>query len=202
MGTGWEVVKNARGGIVKRNTSTNTIIEVREDTSFDTSNVIFIAAASSSYIYDDETLVSIQIAKTENNSTANSNINIFFEEGDMIKNNDTENNDITDTVEIPQMYRVEEFVLGDIDNDDLVNSFDSSKVLNVVSNCGNLNVYNIRNSFLNYFPNSLSAAAADVNKDGYITTEDADAILNYYCNSSTGSSYNGGIGKKDLYEVY
>jgi hypothetical protein len=201
LGTGWKAVNHPLGGIVRR-TNINGNVAVEEDTSNGTGNVVFVAVASSSNIYDDETLVSIQIAKTENYSTANSNINIFFEEGDMIANINTENNDITDTVEIPQMYCVEEFVLGDIDNDDLVNSFDSSRVLNVVSNCGNLNVYNIRNSFLNYFPNSLSAAAADVNKDGYITNADADTILNYYCNSSTGSSYNGGIGKKDLYEVY
>jgi len=201
FGTGWEVVKGRRGNIIIKNTNPGTTVLVEEDMVSDTDNIIFITGAASNVIDPDESLVSIQIAKTENYSINNSNIN-FVEESMLLGGINTGNSDIISTVELPYMYRVEEFILGDVNTNNDINASDASTVLNVVANYGNLNVYNIRNSFLNYFPNSLSAAVADVTKDGYITNEDAMAILSYYSHTSAGASYNGDIGKTDLYEVY
>lgn len=78
------------------------------------------------------------------------------------------------------------YMLGDLNTDLCVDAGDASTVLHELVEHGfeeddsRVRVSYVRAHLDDWFPNAVCAAAADANKDGYISKADADLILHHY----------------------
>ena len=96
------------------------------------------------------------------------------------------------------------YMLGDVNNDYYVNAIDASIVMSALHDHGlqrgmAVSVSYVQNNLSDWLPNAACAVASDANKDGYISYEDADQMMEYYANASTGGSGETDIGKMFLY---
>ena len=96
------------------------------------------------------------------------------------------------------------YMLGDANNDYYVNAIDASIVMSTLHDHGlqrgmAVSVSYVQKNLSDWFPKAACAVAVDANKDGYISYEDADEMMEYYANASTGGSGETDIGKMFLY---
>ena len=96
------------------------------------------------------------------------------------------------------------YMLGDANNDYYVNAIDASIVMSTLHDHGlqrgmAVSVSYVQKNLSDWFPEAACAVAVDANKDGYISYEDADEMMEYYANASTGGSGETDIGKMFLY---
>lgn len=96
------------------------------------------------------------------------------------------------------------YMLGDANNDYYVNAIDASIVTSALHDHGlqrgmAVSVSYVQANLSDWFPEAACAIAVDANKDGYISYEDADEMMKYYANASTGGSGETDIGKMFLY---
>lgn len=96
------------------------------------------------------------------------------------------------------------YMLGDVDNDYVIEVEDCIEVMSALSSHGfedgmKVNVLFVQRNLSDWFPNAVCAASADVDKDGYISYEDARAILQHYANASACIDDGTDIGKLFLY---
>ena len=96
------------------------------------------------------------------------------------------------------------YMLGDVNNDYYVSALDATAVMSALHDHGlqrgmAVSVSYVQANLSDWFPNAACAVAADVDKDGYITYDDADKILDYYGSASTGGDEGTDIGKMFLY---
>jgi len=115
------------------------------------------------------------------------------------------------------MLQANEYVIGDTNGDGRVDATDASDVLRALSDNGNIPLY-IRNGnpyytesrYTNWFPNAVCMDAPDADQSEIINRKDADDIMNYYGNISSGGEGNPvdengehlNIGEIDIYEQY
>lgn len=100
----------------------------------------------------------------------------------------------------------EQYTLGDMDNDGLIEISDASDVLSIVSANSNnsMSVATLNNKLqsnattpINWcerFPNLICAEVADVDLDNFVEEEDANKILEYYSNASASTPVDSLIG--------
>lgn len=96
------------------------------------------------------------------------------------------------------------YMLGDVNNDYYVNAVDASNIMVALKNHGlqrgmAVSVSYVQANLSDWFPNAACAVAADVDKDGYISYDDADKILEYAASAGVGGSEETDIGKIFLY---
>ena len=96
------------------------------------------------------------------------------------------------------------YMLGDADNDYYVDALDATAVMSALHDHGfqrgmAVSVSYVQANLSDWFPNAACAVAADADKDGYITYEDADKILEYAASAGVGGSEETDIGKIFLY---
>ena len=109
----------------------------------------------------------------------------------------------TGGINTPEILESNEYLVGDINGNGVVDGIDATRVLRARDlNGGDIKIENINGNFTNEIPDLRSAYAADVNKDGFISQADADLLLKYYTTIISGIEYNGNIGKIDIYEIY
>lgn len=101
----------------------------------------------------------------------------------------------------PVMLSTHEYVIGDVDNDGVVTALDATLILTVTQN-QTFSVYEIRNSFRNYFPNAKCAASADIDQNGIIDEDDAYAAMDAYMAAMVGREPNSNAGKLDIFELF
>lgn len=100
------------------------------------------------------------------------------------------------------MLQANQYIIGDANGDGYVNALDSSAILTATKKTPSLNVYSIRKTYKNYFPNAASPSAPDADRSGVINSTDANKILDYYSAIAVGKPYTGSIGKIDVYEIF
>lgn len=109
----------------------------------------------------------------------------------------------TEGMNTPEMLESNEYLVGDVNGSGVVDGIDATRVLRACElNGGDVKIENINGNFTKEIPDLRSAYAADVNKDGFISKADADLILRYYTLIISNMSYDGNIGKVDIYEIY
>ncbi|MDE6777262.1 MAG: hypothetical protein K2J25_04915 [Oscillospiraceae bacterium] len=96
------------------------------------------------------------------------------------------------------------YMLGDANNDYYVDAIDATAVMSALHSHGlqrgmAVSVSYVQANLSDWLPNAACAVAADVNKDNYISYEDADKMMEYYAAASTGGGSETDIGKMFLY---
>lgn len=112
-----------------------------------------------------------------------------------------------------------EYIVGDMDNDGIIDISDSSAIGRLVGFTENkqgisvedLNTIISRGSFDPYnpnhfdcsaeFPDMVCAEVADATGEGKITLEDSEEVLNCYANDMASIPYEGLVGKVDIKEI-
>ena len=104
----------------------------------------------------------------------------------------------------PTMTGSIEYMIGDATGNNGVDARDSTAILSAISDNGGvpIAVADILDTYPTYMPYAKCAEAADVNKDGYISSADAQLVLNYYADMVAEIPYSGIIGTMDIYEIY
>lgn len=97
------------------------------------------------------------------------------------------------------------YMLGDVNGDYVVDGTDATLVLRALDVHGLERGYAVSLSYVqtnlsDWFPNAPCAVAADVDKDGYISYDDADKILRHYTLVISGKDDETDMGKLFLYE--
>lgn len=96
------------------------------------------------------------------------------------------------------------YMLGDVNNDYVVDTNDAFYILNAMGNHGlaegsRVNVTYVQDHLSDWFPNAACAKAADADEDGYITFDDAQDVLTYYASVSAGHDGYKNIGNLYFY---
>lgn len=146
-------------------------------------------------------LISFYIEKNDNYNSSNAGINISIDETNELYSV-TDDINYLPTASIPEMVGAYEFIVGDANGDNTILASDAAKILNVTNTYTSLNVNSIKDSFTTYFENAACAAAPDADRNGVITREDANEVLNAYSAIQAGLTYNGMVGKKDVFEDF
>lgn len=203
FGSGWDIVTKSNGLVnFKGNNDFNQYICLKGN-DYEQEGLFVTIAGASDVECSNDTIISINIRKTSSYSPTNATANINIVDNDMFANSQERIIESSNSgTYISPMLRADEYIVGDADGDGRVTATDCSTVSAAVNNYGNMNVFSIRNTYKNYFPSAKAAAAADANQNGLISNNDASAILNYYATSGTGGTYNGNIGKIDIYDIY
>ncbi len=195
--------------------------EGREKNSFDNSGMSkFIrigdheasfAMANLSFENEDNRLVGFYVERTSVNNMFNSTANLEFRytpyASDYFANSKT-NTTIYSAAEnigsiyTPDMLESNEYLVGDVDGNGIINPSDTSHVLRQIKYYGTKKISDFNGDYNDAIEDLRGAYAADVNKDGYISQEDADMILRYYTLIMSDKPYDGDIGKIDIYEIY
>ena len=104
----------------------------------------------------------------------------------------------------PTMTGSIEYMIGDTTGNNGVDARDSTWILSAISDNGGvpIAVADILDTYTTYMPYAKCAEAADVNKDGYISSVDSQLVLSYYADMGAEIPYNGIIGTMDIYEIY
>ncbi len=204
IGEGYDFVLTSSGNVKQLRTD-RTIGECNGIAvkGHDDGNSLLIAFVNDTNIDLNGNLISFYVTKSDSYTQSNATMNIAFRELNELKYKDENNYEVSvmEGTSTPIMLRSEEFIIGDANGDNRITATDSSVVLSATNNTI-LTVYDIRNTYTNIFPNADSAAAPDATRDGYISSTDADAILDGYTEMQTNLSYDGIIGKIDVYEVF
>lgn len=109
----------------------------------------------------------------------------------------------TEGMNTPEMLESNEYLVGDVDGDGVVDGIDATLALSASKHHGgSIRIEELNGNYTDEIPDLRSAYAADVNKDGYISQADADLLLKYYTIIISGMSHDGNIGKVDIYEIY
>lgn len=207
IGEGFDFVLTSSGNVKQRRTDRTIVdcdaVATRLQEPGDT---FFVAFAHEENIDLNGNLISFYITKSDTYTSTNATVNISFENGDYLTyrqyiDGGVEFTDVIEDSSVPTMLKSEEYIIGDADGNHIITPTDSAVVLSATNN-SILTVYDIRNTYTNIFPNADSAAAPDATRDGLISSADADAILDGYSEMQTNLSYDGIIGKIDVYEVF
>lgn len=104
----------------------------------------------------------------------------------------------------PTMTGSIEYMIGDTTGNNGVDARDSTWILSAISDNGGvpIAVADILDTYTTYMPYAKCAEAADVNKDGYISSVDSQLVLSYYADMGAEIPYSGIIGTMDIYEIY
>lgn len=109
----------------------------------------------------------------------------------------------TEGMNTPVILESNEYLVGDVSGNGVVDGIDATRVLRACElSGGDIKIKDINGNFTNEIPDLRSAYAADVNNDGFISQADADLLLRYYTIIISNMSYDGNIGKVDIYEIY
>lgn len=170
-----------------------------------------LAMASVSFENEDNRLVGFYVERTSVNSMFNSTANIVFTDTgnafDCFGFSRTNTiiykpSEGIGSVNTPEMLGADEYLVGDVSGDGRADASDASRVLRQVKNYGTIKISDFNGNYNDAITDLRSAYAADVNKDGFISQEDADMILRYYTLMLSNKPYDGNIGKVDIYEIY
>ena len=201
IGSGWNIVKNSDGSPKRTviDCTTEDISTCRAIIDTRKSNCLFFVFYATERTDFNGRFVSFYITPNSSYSSANSAINISFENSDNLAID--KNNTLT-SVSTPVMLQANQYIIGDANGDGYVNAMDASTILSVTKNTPSLNVYSIRKTYKNYFPKAASPSAPDADRSGVINSTDADKIIDYYAAVGSGKPYTGSIGKIDVYEIF
>ena len=110
---------------------------------------------------------------------------------------------ISTGVDLPVISETGEFMYGDANDSGNVDGSDTTKIQSAITeNGGPIDLSAFSEGDLTALPSYKTAFAADVDNDGYITSNDASAVLSYYVIVGSGLTYTGNIGTTDIYEIY
>ncbi|MCM1008638.1 MAG: dockerin type I repeat-containing protein [Ruminococcus flavefaciens] len=154
--------------------------------------------------------VAFYVERTEVNNPFNSTGKILFRTvpiSDMVSTMDDgyiyNPSQGTGSINTPEMLESNEYLVGDVSGNGVVDGIDATRVLRACElSGGDIKIKDINGNFTNEIPDLRSAYAADVNNDGFISQADADLLLRYYTIIISNMSYDGNIGKVDIYEIY
>lgn len=142
------------------------------------------------------------IERTNINTPINSVINCYLGNTGYICT--SENINYRELPNNPVMLSSHEYLIGDADGNGVIDATDATDVLTATANNMMHNVYSIRNTFTNIFPNAVCAASPDANEDGVINSADAFLILDAYATSSVENNNMPicNVGKIAIYELF
>lgn len=154
--------------------------------------------------------VAFYVERTEINNPFNSTGKILFRTvpiSDMVSTMDDgyiyNPSQGTGSMNTPEMLESNEYLVGDVSGNGVVDGIDATRVLRACElSGGDIKIKDINGNFTKEIPDLRSAYAADVNNDGFISQADADLLLRYYTIIISNMSYDGNIGKVDIYEIY
>ena len=200
VGSGWDISTNSNGNMIRR-FSDNVENNADSTTQGRNGNTLFFTFAGTSNAANyNGTVVSFYLTRKSNNSSTNSFVNVELQKGDFVTN--ASNTNISASTSTPVMLQANQYIIGDANGDGYVNALDSSAILTATKKTPSLNVYSIRKTYKNYFPNAASPSAPDADRSGVINSTDANKILDYYSAIAVGKPYTGSIGKIDVYEIF
>lgn len=143
-------------------------------------------------------LLSFYVTRNSNNSPLNSAINIDLSRGLLYsKNNPTFN---ANYAKNPHMDTAYQYKVGDVTGDGYIDSVDASNVKWLLSHYGSKSVEDFYEIVTFEYPTCPMAFDAD--GDGYITSDDAQMILDSYANLMVGKEPLGNVGLIDYYEHF
>lgn len=208
FGDGWKLKKRSDGRLYATNNTCDShdcigVVSMPYD-----DNDVFVTFSSIDIAGFDlnGSLYSIYLEKSENFNPNNATANVVFQSSsvtnDMLSLNGKcvlgSNNNHS-----PVMLEAHEYIVGDVNNDGMVNAVDSTCIFTALKNKDNsYNVNDIKYTYKSLFPDALCAAAPDANSDGTIEHNDAMLIMQYYADLSTGHENNSGVGRRDIYEIF
>lgn len=99
------------------------------------------------------------------------------------------------------MLDATEYLRGDVDDDLAIDTSDASMILAAVGN-STYSVNSLKYTYTTMFPNARCAAAMDANEDGFINSDDAYAILDYYEAVLNNETPPNNVGQVDVFEIY
>ncbi|MBR6243195.1 MAG: hypothetical protein IKQ90_06855 [Ruminococcus sp.] len=99
------------------------------------------------------------------------------------------------------MLDATEYLRGDVDDDLCIDTSDASMILAAVGN-STYSVNSLKYTYTSMFPNARCAAAMDANEDGFINSDDADAIMDYYVAVLNNETPPNNVGQVDVFEIY
>ena len=183
-------------------------------------NMIFLCMAngeSMAYLEEGEEetydgcYFSFYVQKTNEYTSSNATANVVFTDTDIVGRFDSNypNNryyyvDAENNIDVSEMLSSCEYIVGDVDGDGIVNSFDSSTILRAISqhNVASFYVSMINSNFRTWFPGAVCSASPDANEDYIINRSDADDIMEYFGKISSGGTGYLNIGSIEVYEIY
>lgn len=145
----------------------------------------------------------VYLEKTAYASQFNSTFNVLLIDGpyasDFFADSDNINVYDSSNTYVPYMYKSVKYVLGDVDGNGAVNSYDALAIDTVLSQPPySYSISDIESSFRDLFPHAKDSYALDPNQNGYLTNADSTAISQYI---AQWNFYSGNIGKT-LYHCY
>ncbi len=174
-------------------------------------NTVFVAASSGHDMDCNGSFISLYVDKNVNYDPFTSTANIIFTStpnaSDMIaikSGSIIVSPDNLEDLDNPIMTGSIEYMIGDATGNNGVDARDSTAILSAISDNGGvpIAVADILDTYTTYMPNAKCAEAADVNKDGYISSVDSQLVLSYYADMGAEIPYSGIIGTMDIYEIY
>ncbi|MDE6501645.1 MAG: hypothetical protein K2L10_06140 [Ruminococcus sp.] len=173
--------------------------------------IVFTTFDMSNYDFNGK-LFSLYVAKSQNFNPDDAGINIVYNSAgeyvfDYLHHIDDNNKkvDLSNNVHktSPIMLEAHEYIVGDVNNDGMVNAVDSTCIFTALKNKDNsYNVNDIKYTYKSLFPDALCAAAPDANRDGTIEHSDGMLIMQYYADMATGHENHSGVGRRDIYEIF
>lgn len=212
LGDGYEPVMNYFGDAVCCDVYTNYNLKINSYNAAENS-VFFTIATHDDYLFTNEEdylngcFFSIYVKKTNEYSSSNATANVVFTNTDYIlKSNGSYYVSPTDDTEIDvsEMLSSNEYIVGDVNGDGRVNTSDASAIFSGISQHNNapFSVNTINSSFRTWFPNSTCAASPDANEDDIINSSDADDIMEYFGEISSGGTGYLNIGNIEVHEIF
>lgn len=211
FGSGFDVVGYTYDGTNYANFSTGTCTGSSVAARRIGTDRAFVAASSNYDLDRNGVYVSLYVDKNVNYDpfTATANIvfvsNSYASDGiykrigtDIVTPNNLED------LDNPTMTGSIEYMIGDTTGNNGVDARDSTWILSAISDNGGvpIAVADILDTYTTYMPYAKCAEAADVDKDGYISSVDSQLVLNYYADMVAEIPYSGIIGTMDIYEIY
>ena len=199
IGTGWSFVLD--GTDIDYENPLHFVVA----TGTPTSSSVFVALARASEVNPNRTIFSVYLNKTNSYSSNNATVNVEFGANDglyTLSGGDYNPDSFIYPLLAPEMTASYEYRIGDVNNDGILTSVDASLISVAISNNNN-NRIDI-NGANTYFPNAVALEVADVDRDEYITNDDAQYVLSYYVYVSSNMTPVGTYytGEWDIYEEY
>ena len=156
-------------------------------TSMPSASIAYFGMARGSEVNPNSTILSVYLNKTNLYSSSTASINfIFLADDGFYTMDDHHYNPDSNIYPLlnPEMIASYEFLFGDVNGDGQASAVDASLIS--VALCNNNNNSIDVNGPNIYFPNAIALEVADVDRDGYITSYDAQYVLTYYSYVSGG----------------
>jgi hypothetical protein len=182
---------NSGNPVIKNNLIAPGIISYNS-----TSKRLAVLYSGTENMDDDGTLFTFYVSKSTGTASITTTIGSFADSSGapLITSDLTFSGSINSTT----LYKV-----GDSNGNGSVTAEDATTILTALQNHympnASIAVKAIQNNLNSWFPNARCADAVDADQDGYISSADSNAILNYYAYVLMGETYNGTVGTQRYY---